>query len=146
MTNVVSELGTQLKNRPYTVYSADLRLKVSPTGLYTYPDVVVVCGSGLFDEKDADTLLNPTLIIEVLSDSKKDYDRGGKFEHYRSLQSFTEYVLIAQDRPHVEHYQRQADGRWLLSETDRHDTLGLVSIDCVLPLAEIYDKVDLPSP
>lgn len=144
VTNLVVELGTQLKKRPCTVYSADLRVKVSPTGLYTYPDVVVVCGKPEFDDDHKDTLTNPTLIVEVLSDTTKDYDRGGKFAHYRSLPSFLEYVLIAQDTPHLEHFIRQPENRWLLSETNSiEDTVELASIGCALSLMEVYDKVRL---
>ena len=144
VTNVVSELRGQLKSRPCTVYSTDLRLKVSATGLYTYPDVIVVCGEPQFNDDHKDTLLNPTLIVEVLSESTKDYDRGGKFEQYRMLESFIEYVLIAQDKHHVEYFVRQPDNRWLLSETNRlEDNLELTSIGCNLALTEVYDKVEL---
>jgi Uma2 family endonuclease len=143
VTNVVAELRRQLKQRPCTVYSTDLRVKVSPTGLYTYPDVIVVCDQPQFNDEQKDTLLNPTLIVEVLSESTKDYDRGEKFEHYRTLTSLAEYVLIAQDKPHFEHFVRQPDNRWLLAETNRlEDTIHLPSIACDLALAEIYDKVD----
>lgn len=144
VTNVVAELRGQLKGRPCNVYSTDLRVRVSPTGLYTYPDIVVVCGQAQFADEQKDTLLNPTLIVEVLSESTKDYDRGEKFEQYRSLASFDEYVLIAQERHHVEHFVRQPDNRWLLAETNRReDALQLSSISCTLALAEIYDKVDM---
>lgn len=144
VTNVVAELRGQLRGRPCTVYSTDLRVRVSPTGLYTYPDVIVVCGQSQFADDQRDTLLNPTLIVEVLSASTQDYDRGGKFEHYRSIASFHEYVLIAQDRHHVEHFVRQQDNRWLLSETNRlEDVLHLSSIDCNLALPEVYDKVEV---
>ena len=144
VTNVVSELRSQLKTSPCTVYSTDLRLKVNATGLYTYPDVIVVCGEPQFDDDHKDTLLNPTLIVEVLSESTKDYDRGGKFEQYRMIESFVEYVLIAQNKRHVEHFVRQADNRWLLSETNRlEDTIELTSIACNLMLTEVYDKVEL---
>lgn len=146
VTNVAAELRGQLRRKPCTVYSTDLRVRVSPTGLYTYPDVVVICGQPQFADEDRDMVLNPTLIVEVLSESTKDYDRGGKFEHYRSLSSFGEYVLIAQDRCHVEHFIRQSDNRWLLSETNKiEDTIHLSSIDCTLALTEVYDKVDLPA-
>ena len=146
VTNVVAELRGQLKQRPCTVYSTDLRVKVSATGLYTYPDVVVVCDTPQFDAEHKDTLLNPTLIVEVLSDSTEGYDRGGKFEQYRTLPSFVEYVLIAQDKHHVEHFVRQADNRWILSETNRlENTITLTSIDCTLALQEVYDKIDLLS-
>jgi len=146
VTNVVAELRGQLRRRPCTVYSTDLRVRVSPTGLYTYPDVVVVCGQAQFADDQKDTLLNPTLIVEVLSESTKDYDRGGKFEHYRTLMSLSEYVLIDQDKHHVEHFVRQPENRWLLSETNRlEDTIHVSSISCDLALAEVYDKVELPA-
>lgn len=146
VTNVVAELRGQLRHRPCTVYSTDLRVRVSPTGLYTYPDVIVVCGQAQFADDQKDTLLNPTLIVEVLSESTKDYDRGGKFEHYRSLASLSEYVLIAQDKYHVEHFVRQPDNRWLLWETNRlEDTIHLPSIECALALIEVYDKVEMPA-
>ncbi|HEX5732339.1 MAG TPA: Uma2 family endonuclease [Blastocatellia bacterium] len=144
VTNVVSEFRSQLKKRPCTVYSTDLRVRVSPTGLYTYPDVVVVCGTPEFSDSHSDTLTNPTLIVEVLSKTTKDYDRGEKFEQYRAIETFVEYVLIAQDKHHVERYSRQADKTWVLSETNQvEDVIELKSISCKLALSEIYDKVDL---
>jgi Uma2 family endonuclease len=144
VTNVVRELSLQLKGRPCTTYPSDMRVKISPTGLYTYPGVTVVCGEAQFEDTQQDTLLNPTLIVEVLSESTEAYDRGGKFAHYRKLASLMEYVLIAQTKPHVEHYVRQPDNRWLLAEADSvHQTLHLPSIDCHLALAEVYDKVDI---
>ena len=142
--NTTIQLGNQLKKRPCKLYANDMRVKVSPTGLYTYPDVVVVCGKEQFEDAHLDTLLNPTLIIEVLSDSTEAYDRGRKFEHYRHLDSLVEYVLIAQHRPHVESYRRQPDHQWLLTECNGLDgTLRLQSIDCELALAEVYDKVEV---
>lgn len=145
VTNLVGELYSQLKAGPCKLYSADLRVKVAPTGLYTYPDVVVVCEPPEFSDEQKDTLLNPVLIIEVLSDSTKDYDRGGKSEQYRTIESFVEYLLIAQDRPHVEHYVRQLDRSWLLYETNSlDDTIQLKSVPCSLSLSEIYDKIDFP--
>lgn len=144
VTNVLRELSLQLKGRPCTTYPSDMRVKVSPTGLYTYPDVTVVCGEAQFEDNQQDTLLNPTLIVEVFSESTEAYDRGGKFAHYRKLTSLMEYVLITQTKPHIEHYLRQPDNRWLLSEADSlHDTIHLPSIDCRLVLAEVYDKVDI---
>ena len=142
--NTGSEIRQHLKNRPCRAYVSDMRVKVSPTGLYTYPNVVVVCGKEQFEDTHLDTLLNPTLIIEVLSDSTEAYDRGRKFEHYRHLDSLVEYVLIAQQRPHIESYRRQPDQQWLLTECSGLEaTLRLPSIDCDLVLAEIYDKVDV---
>jgi Uma2 family endonuclease len=144
VANVVGELRSQLKGRPCTTYPSDMRIKISPTGLYTYPDVTVVCGAAQFEDHQQDTLLNPTLIVEVLSESTEAYDRGGKFAHYRKLASLMEYVLITPTKPHIEHYIRQSDNRWLLSEADSlPDTVHLPSIDCHLALAEVYDKVDI---
>ncbi|MDT5122987.1 MAG: hypothetical protein QOC96_2469 [Acidobacteriota bacterium] len=142
--NVFASLHNQLKKRPCEIYPSDMRVKVSPTGLYTYPDVIVVCGEPLFDDKQKDTLLNPTVLVEVLSKSTASYDRGEKFEHYRKLDSLAEYLVIAQNKYHAEHYSRQPDNRWLLSETDdRQQTIHLSSIECDLALADIYDKVEV---
>jgi Uma2 family endonuclease len=144
VANTIRELGNQLKKRPCKVYPSDMRVKVNPTGLYTYPDVVVVCGPARFDDHHKDTLLNPTAVVEVLSDSTEGYDRGKKFEHYRQIDSLAEYVLITQNRYHVESYRRQPDNSWLLTEiNDPEGSIRLSSIDCELALAEIYDKVEL---
>lgn len=145
-TNIAASLHSQLKRRPYEVYSSDMRVKVSPTGLYTYPDVVVVCGEPRFEDAEVDTLLNPAVIVEVLSESTKNYDRGEKFEHYRALPSLAEYLLVAQDKCHVEHFVRQAGHRWLLAETgDLADFVDLDAIGCRLALQDIYDRV-IPLP
>ncbi|MGB7925318.1 MAG: Uma2 family endonuclease [Pyrinomonadaceae bacterium] len=142
--NVLASLHAQLRKRPCEIYPSDMRVKVSPTGLYTYPDVVIVCGEPLFDDEQKDTLVNPTLLVEVLSKSTASYDRGEKFEHYRKLASLAEYLVIAQNKYHVEHYIRQPDNQWLLSETDdMQKTISLPSIECDLALTDIYDKVDV---
>jgi Uma2 family endonuclease len=142
--NVSSSLHAQLRKRPCAVYSSDQRVKVSATGLYTYPDISVVCGEAKFDDAQQDTLLNPTVIIEVLSKSTDGYDRNEKFAHYRKLESLAEYALIAQKRRHVEHYTKRPDGDWLLSETDNlEQTIFLPSIGCALSLLDAYEKVDL---
>ena len=142
--NLAGELHGQLKNRPCLAYINDMRVKVNATGLYTYPDVAALCGELQFEDEQMDTLLNPSVIIEILSPSTEAYDRGDKFAHYRRLPSLMEYVLIAQDKVRVEHYIRQ-DRRWVLTELGSlDDKLGLVSIQCEIPLREIYAKVDLP--
>jgi Uma2 family endonuclease len=144
--NVATSLNSQLKGRQCEVYANDMRVKVSSSGLYTYPDVVVVCGSPEFEDIEIDTLINPALIIEVLSKSTEGYDRGDKFGHYRKLESLLEYVLISQDKHHLEHYIRQSDNQWLLSEAgDLQARIDLPSIDCKLGLADIYDKVEIES-
>jgi Uma2 family endonuclease len=124
------------------VYSSDTRVLVSRTGLYTYPDLTVVCGEREFLDERYDTLLNPTLIVEVLSPSTEAYDRGRKFQHYRSLQSLRAYLLVASDRVHIELHTRQPSGLWLLAaEADRlEDTIELESIGCRLKLAEVYEQ------
>lgn len=144
VTNIIRELGVQLKGRPCRLYANDMRVKVSPTGLYTYPDVVVMCGEARFDDEQKDTLLNPTVIIEVLSKSTEAYDRGEKAEQYRKLKSLTEYLLVAQERYHIERYARQDNDRWLLTEaSDLQETVQLATIECELSLAEVYDKVEM---
>lgn len=145
VSNLVAELHAQLKGRDCRVYASDLRVKIQKSGRFTYPDVAVVCGRLELATEQRDTLLNPRVLIEVLSESTKDYDRGEKFEQYRSIPSFAEYLLVAQDRHHVEHHVRQQDGRWLLEETDAvADSVTLESIDCRLALSDIYAKVRLP--
>jgi len=142
--NVLAEIHAQFKKRPSRVYVNDMRVKVSPTGLYTYPDIVALCDKSRFDDTQKDTLLNPTVLIEVLSDSTANYDRGIKFKHYRTLDSLKEYLLVAQDEYHIEHYVRQANNQWLLSETsDLQDVIELPSINCRLALTDIYNKVEI---
>ncbi|MBI3951604.1 MAG: Uma2 family endonuclease [Acidobacteria bacterium] len=144
VANLIMELGRQLKKRPCKVYPSDMRVKIPVTGLYTYPDVVVVCGEPMFEDEHKDTLLNPTVLIEVLSESTEAYDRGKKFEHYRSVESLSDYVLIAQDAPKIEHYVRQPGNLWLLSETSgSQDIVQIDSIQCELALTEVYDKVEM---
>jgi Uma2 family endonuclease len=147
VTNLVAELSRQLKEKPCEVYANDLRLRVTPAGLYTYPDVMVACGDIQFADDQKDTILNPVLLIEVLSESTRDYDRGRKFQYYRTLPSLVEYLTVAQDEPHVEHYTRQQQDRWLLVEFNGPtQIIPLASIPCVLPMAEIYDKIDWSQP
>jgi Uma2 family endonuclease len=142
--NIFALLHTQLRGRPYRVYMSDMRVKVSPTGLYTYPDVVAICGAREFDDVQRDTLLNPNVIIEVLSSSTEAYDRGNKAVQYRQLPSLTEYLLVSQEQMHVEQYIRQADGQWLFSEVSGKDAhIHLPSVKAILALAEIYDNIPL---
>ena len=143
--NLGRELSSQLLDRPCEVYASDLRVQVSPTGLYTYPDVVVVCGEPRFEDEQLDTLLNPTVLIEVLSPTTESYDRGKKFEHYRTLDSLAEYLLVSQDHPRIERYLRQNDGLWLFGDAAGLDAvLTLPSIGCDLRLAGVYAKVRFP--
>jgi len=142
--NVATTLNNQLADRECEVYAGDMRVKVNATGLYTYPDVVVVCGDPQFEDKEVDTLLNPTVIIEVLSKTTEGYDRGDKFEQYRLIPSLVEVVLIAQDKHHIEDYRRQESNHWMLTETNNLlDKLMLPTIGCELLLGEIYRKVSI---
>ena len=139
--NTFAELHIQLRDRTCIVYPSDMRVKVSSTGRYTYPDVVVVCDEPRFDDSHFDTLLNPTVLIEVLSPSTAAYDRGEKFASYQKLDSLCEYVLISQDSVCVEHYLRQEQD-WNLTEfRSLDDVFSLVSIGCELSLQAIYAKV-----
>jgi Uma2 family endonuclease len=144
--NIFASLHAQLRGRSCRVYMSDMRVKVSPTGLYAYPDVVAVCGERQFDDVQRDTLLNLNVIIEVLSPSTEAYDRGNKAAQYRQLPSLLEHLLVSQERMHVEQYIRQADGQWLFSEASGKDArIHLPSINAVLALAEIYDNVPFDS-
>jgi Uma2 family endonuclease len=142
--HVATQLDNQLRRRPCEVYPSDMRVRVSATGLYTYPDVVVVCAPPQFLDEVTDTLLNPTLLVEVLSPSTEAYDRGRKFEHYRRIESLRQYLLVAADRVQADLFTRQPDGQWLLtSKSSLDDEMVLDSIDCRLKLADIYEKVEL---
>ena len=141
-TNVLGELNTRLKGRPCGPYDSDLRIRCR-TGFYTYPDASVICDELEFDEEHEDTVLNPTLIVEVLSKSTEAYDRGKKFDHYRTIPSLREYVLVAQDEPMVQRFLRNDDDTWTLTAVSGLDqSLRLKSIDVELPLAEIFDRVN----
>ncbi|MDD5275730.1 MAG: Uma2 family endonuclease [Methylovulum sp.] len=141
--NIARELSTQLKQRPCEAYVNDMRVKAAQARSYHYPDVAVVCGAPQFEDGQFDTLLNPTVLIEVLSPSTEAYDRGGKFMHYRKIPGLCEYLLVAQDQPSIEHYVRQGDA-WLLTEAvGLEAAVPLDSIGCVLSLREVYDKVPL---
>jgi Uma2 family endonuclease len=139
--NAYASLHSQVRNRPCRVYLSDLRVKIPDTGLYTYPDITVVCDTPQFEDDERDTLLNPAVIIEVLSPSTEKYDRGKKFQHYRTLESLQEYMLISQDKMLIEHYIRQGE-KWLFAYAERDDAvIKLPSIDCILSLSDVYEKV-----
>jgi Uma2 family endonuclease len=142
-TNVSGLIWQHLKGKDCESYSNDMRVFVPKTGLYTYPDVVVVCGEPKFQDNVFDTLLNPTLLVEVLSESTESYDRGKKFQHYRSIESLREYVLVSQDEERIEKYLKQGDGFWVLSEAFGLDAkIKFDAIDCEIALSEVFDKVN----
>ncbi|WP_129633776.1 Uma2 family endonuclease [Candidatus Oscillochloris fontis] len=144
-SNVNASIYAQTRGRGCRIYPSDMRIKVIKTGLYTYPDITVVCGQPEFAEaKKRDTLLNPTVIIEILSPSTERYDRGLKFQHYRTIESLKEYILIAQNTYHIERYIRHDPQMWILSEAIGIEaTIRLESIQCGLALADVYELVEL---
>ncbi len=139
--NVASSLLGQVKRGPCRVYSNDMRVQIGVGRQFVYPDVVVVCGNRQVRDSVMDTLLNPTVVIEVLSPSTERFDKGWKAEAYRSLPSLQEYILIAQDRVHVERYLRDGES-WTFDEFSSIDAvLQLPSVDCVVALRDVYDLV-----
>ena len=143
--NLVGVLHPQLRGTPCRGFSPNMKVRAGEAGLYAYPDLSVACGEPIFQDEHGDVLLNPAVIFEVLSPSTEAYDRGEKFARYRALETLTDYVLVAQDRPHVEHFSRRPDGTWMREEVDGPDaTLTLNSINCRLPLADVYERVAFP--
>ncbi len=141
--NFLGEVRQALKQKNCVAYNSDLRVKVSPSGLYTYPDATIVCGMQHFEDELNDTLLNPTLVAEVLSDSTEKYDRGRKSDQYRQNESLQEIVLISQANVHIECYRRQPQGGWLMTEEKRPQaTVHLTSLDVSIALGELYRHVD----
>ena len=146
--NLIRELATQLRGRPCEAFGSDMRIRIPESGLHTYPDASAVCGEPRFVRDVLDHLLNPSLIVEVLSKSTAAYDRGEKFEHYRKIPTLEEYVLFEQDRARAEHYVRDgvSGDRWGLTVLRGLDaTLPLPSIGCVLALRDVYERVELPA-
>jgi Uma2 family endonuclease len=143
VANLIGELHGKLRSGPCRVLPSDMRVRVTLTGLYTYPDVIAICGEPKLLDNQLDTLLNPHLIVEVLSPSTEAYDRGRKFEQYQTIESLNEYLLLASDRVHADLYTRRPDGRWLLTSAKRpEDSLDLQSVGCSLALADLYENVD----
>jgi Uma2 family endonuclease len=142
VANTSGELGQQLKRKPCEVYAAKMRVKAPAARSYVYPDVVVVCGDPQFEDGYLDTLLNPTLVVEVLSKSTESYNRLAKSAYYRTIESLTDYLLVAQEEYRVEQYVKQADGRWLLSDVrSLENAIELEGIGCSLALRDLYDRI-----
>lgn len=144
VSSLIRLLGNQLLERDCNVYPSDMRIKIIKTGKYTYPDVAVVCGKELFEDDHKDTLLNPAIIIEVLSDSTEAYDRGKKFENYQHVDSLREYILVSQEPYRIEQYVRQSDRTWTYHEFHAADeSVCLTTINCELLLNDVYAKIVL---
>ncbi len=152
--NLVRELSSKLRGGPCLTFAKDTKVRCGPDpeaprstkGLFAYPDLVVVCGERRYHDKHRDVLLNPTIIIEILSETTRDYDRGEKFERYRTwLPSLAEYVIVHQTESRIEHHQRQNRDQWLLTTIDGLEaTLDLSAITCSLALRDIYEGIDFP--
>lgn len=140
--NLTIELGTRLAAQPCRVFNSDMRLHIERSGLYTYPDVMVICGKIELVKNRNDTVTNPILLVEVLSESTHDYDRGAKFNFYKQIPTLREYVVVESENPHVECYQRTAGDQWLVEMYDDLDaTVTLESVACEISLQRIYSKV-----
>jgi Uma2 family endonuclease len=147
VANLIRALGNRLAARRCVIFSSDQRIHVAATGLYSYADASVVTDRPRFHPRFPDNLENPSVVFEVLSRSTEAYDRGAKFAHYRRIPSLAEYVLIVQDDPQVDHYRRLETGQWLLTEYDgTAAVLVLPLLGCEMPLAELYQNLELLDP
>jgi Uma2 family endonuclease len=144
--NLIAAFHSQLRQKPCKTYPSDMRVKTRLSGLYTYPDVTVVCGTPEFEDNNFDTLLNPMVIIEVLSPSTEAYDRGKKFTHYRTIQSLQDYILIAQESTRIDHFTLR-ENEWIFSDANSlNGVIALPSIDCTLHLRDVYEKITFDKP
>jgi Uma2 family endonuclease len=140
--NIIIALGAQLRDRPRRVYTSDLKVRVPNSKRLFYPDVSVICGETQFADEEKDFILNPVLVVEVLSESTEAFDRGKKFSSYQQIESMREYLLVAQDEFVPEHYLRQEDG-WLCTKASGLEAdLVLPALDCRVALRDIYSKVE----
>ena len=146
--NLSIDIGSSVRENGCHAYPADMRIKVPSYSPYRYPDLTALCGKPEFEKIGGiDMLVNPQLIVEVLSESTEAFDRGDKFSYYKSIESFSEYLLVAQHRPHVSQFIRHGDGFWINYEfNDLHDSVELKSVSCSLPLELIYRDVSFPNP
>ncbi len=144
--NLALELGVQLRPRPCRVLGVDLKVRLPSSPKFFYPDLVAVCGELQFHDERRDIILNPDLVVEVLSPSTEAFDRGAKFRAYQTIESLKEYVLVSQNEPLIEQFIRNGDGEWKYkSAAGLESSLALPSIECTLNLSAVYDKVDFNS-
>lgn len=142
--NLAFTIGTYLRKRSGNVYISAMRIRATATNCYFYPDVLATSGKPELEEDELDVLLDPAVIFEVLSIDSEHFDRGEKFENYRTIESLQEYLMVSQETHHIEHYIRQPDGQWLFSEAMHiGETINLPTIGCDLPLEEVYDGVEI---
>ena len=143
--NLAAAIFPRLRGGPCEAHMNAMRVKVTATGLYTYPDLVALCGDAQCEDDHDDTLLNPSVIIEALSDVTEAYDRGVKFWHYRRLESLREYILVSSDLPWAEHFVRDGECWTLREVSGLHASLVVATLGCSVALAEVYDGVEFPS-
>jgi Uma2 family endonuclease len=144
--NIIGSLHQQLRAKPCTILPSDMRIRTPRRRQYMYPDATIICGPPRFDDDHHDTIVNPVVIIEVLSPSTESYDRGRKFQAYRTITTLQEYLLISQTMRRVEHFQRHNDLMWLMREyTDLDQIIELTSVGCRILLPDLYEKVNLPA-
>jgi Uma2 family endonuclease len=140
--NVIISIGSQLRDHPCRVYPSDLKVRVPNSRRFFYPDVSIVCGETLFADDERDVVLNPVIVVEVLSESTAAFDRGKKFQSYQQIESLREYLLVSQDEYVVEHFLRQDAGHWLYTKAGGlEETLALPTVKCQLALSDVYSKV-----
>lgn len=139
--NIIGQLYNQLKEKPCIAFGSDMKVRVKPDGLFTYPDISALCGEEKYLDENEDVLLNPSLVIEVLSESTENYDRGKKFILYRELKSLREYVLVSSEYKKVEIFRRTESNQWLLSDVMENEPVLFESINCSISLQEIYSKI-----
>lgn len=141
--NLFANLRELFKGKPCEAFTSDMKIQIEASDLFTYPDVSVVCGEIDFYENRQDTISNPKIVFEVLSESTKDYDRGTKFLLYRSLESLTDYVLVSQSEVRIEHFHKNDKGIWSLKEiVSLEEIFSLSSPSCEISVKEIYERVD----
>jgi Uma2 family endonuclease len=141
--NLIVALSLSLREQNYEVYANDLRLWIPRYQQYTYPDILIIKGEPIFQEGRTDTIVNPSIIFEILSKSTSSRDRGDKFTYYRSISEFQEYILIDQYQFHIEQFSKTSEGNWLFKESDDEDgVLTLASANCQIPHRQIYDRVN----
>lgn len=146
VTNLLVDLGSKLREKNCQALPSDMRIKVPAYAPYRYPDLTALCEAPVIEKIGGiDMLVNPALIVEVLSESTEAFDRGDKFSYYKSIESFREYLLVAQHRPHVTQFVKHGDGFWINREfNDMSDTVELSLVPCSLPLESIYRGVEFP--
>ncbi|HEX8351516.1 MAG TPA: Uma2 family endonuclease [Pyrinomonadaceae bacterium] len=141
--NLNAAIGPQLRGTNCRGFSPNMKVRAGESGLYAYPDLAVACGEAFFHDRHGDVLLSPVVIFEVLSRSTQTYDRGEKFERYKSIETLRDYVLVLQDRALLEHFSRQPDGTWPRAALEGDDAaLMLESVNCRVALADVYDRIE----